>query len=217
MNVGRFGTGLIYNYASTKKVKFVLNERELKAWRKRNIFVFKKNLLPERVFVEDMSDLFGIWVSDETLDRIFATMEMCPSLIFQVLTKQSGRMVRYLTDRWGEHPPRNIWVGVSVENQKWYEERRHHLYHTPAAVRFFSFEPLLGEIVLAETKSFHWAIIGGESGKNRRPCEIAWIENIAAQCKQARIATFVKQDSALRPGQKGRIPDDIWALKEFPQ
>jgi protein gp37 len=61
-----------------------------------------------------------------------------------------------------------------------------------------------------------WCIIGGESGPHRRPCEVAWIADIVHQCQGARVPVFVKQDAAARPGQRGRIPDELW-IKEFPE
>ena len=59
-------------------------------------------------------------------------------------------------------------------------------------------------------------IAGGESGPNARPCQIEWIVDIAQQCKAAGVALFVRQDSGPKAGQQGRIPDDIWAIKEHP-
>ena len=65
-------------------------------------------------------------------------------------------------------------------------------------------------------QEIHQIIVGGESGPNRRPCEVAWITDIADQCRAAGVACFVKQDSGLRPGQQGMIPEELWARKEFP-
>ena len=63
----------------------------------------------------------------------------------------------------------------------------------------------------------HWIIVGGESGKDRRPMQLNWLEGVVAQCQAAEIPVFVKQDSALKPGQQGRIPPELWALKQFPK
>ena len=62
-----------------------------------------------------------------------------------------------------------------------------------------------------------WLILGGESGPGHRPLEIAWVDSVAAQCQAANIPLFVKQDSGYRAGQQGRIPDRLWARKEFPR
>ena len=55
------------------------------------------------------------------------------------------------------------------------------------------------------------------STRTPRPCNVAWIRSIAEQCRAAGIPCFIKQDSGPRPGQQGRIPDDLWSVKEFPQ
>jgi protein gp37 len=65
-----------------------------------------------------------------------------------------------------------------------------------------------------------WVVIGGESGYNRREAKGGTIEaitDIAQQCKAAGVPCFVKQDTALLPGQQGRLPDNLWAVKEFPK
>lgn len=131
---------------------------------------------PRRIFVNSMSDLFHEALPDETIDRVFAVMALCPQHTFQVLTKRAARMRRYMTaddgfGRWGyiEHHARklakvpngktlahyggsclpNVWLGVSTEDQATADERIPHLLATPAAKRFISAEPLLGAIDLA--------------------------------------------------------------------
>lgn len=66
-------------------------------------------------------------------------------------------------------------------------------------------------------RALDWVIVGGESGRKARPCDVAWIRSIVEQCNAAGVACFVKQDSGPRPGKQGRIPDDIWAIKEWPE
>jgi protein gp37 len=62
-----------------------------------------------------------------------------------------------------------------------------------------------------------WVIVGGESGPNRRDCGIEPLCDLATQCLAAGVPVFVKQDCALHSGEQGRIPDDVWALKQFPE
>jgi len=108
---------------------------------------------------------------------------------------------------------RNVWLGVSVEDQAAADERIPHLLATPAAVRFVSCEPLLGPVDLTGIGSFlgerlsaleesvghverprlGWVIIGGESGPGASPCDLAWIRSLVAQCRAARTPAFVKQ------------------------
>ena len=131
---------------------------------------------PRRIFVENQSDLFGEWVPDELIDRVFAVMSLCPQHIFQILTKRPERMFDYFTKfgtaslevRWaliGQHFPSiapscgpvykssglplpNVWLGVSAENQETANRRIPLLLQTPAAMRFLSAEPLLGPLDL---------------------------------------------------------------------
>jgi hypothetical protein len=115
-------------------------------------------------------------------------------------------MQRYLSWRWGSRiPSRHIHIGVSVENQKYADERIPWLLQTPAAVRFISAEPLLGPVDLSpwlpvetiggvEMEAWpNWIIVGGESGPGARPFEVAWARSIVRQCEAASVACFVKQ------------------------
>lgn len=120
--------------------------------------------------------------------------------------------------------PANVWLGVSVEDQRRADERIPALMDTPAKVRFLSVEPLLQKVNLrlndawiqfATTNS--WIIVGGESGPDRRDCGAGAIEDVCRQCKDANVPCFVKQDSHLLPGQRGRLSDEVWACKEFPK
>ncbi|MGW3135941.1 DUF5131 family protein [Streptomyces sp. NPDC001139] len=133
---------------------------------------------PARVFVNSMADLFHDSVPDLFITRVFDVMEANPQHTFQVLTKRHARMRSFVQRREAQRreyaakfddcpteamrnspaaqqararagrPPANIWLGVSVENQKWADIRIPALLETPAAVRFLSCEPLLGPIDL---------------------------------------------------------------------
>ena len=113
---------------------------------------------PRRIFVCAHGDLFHEAVPDEWIDRIFRVMSTAPRHTFQVLTKRAERMRRYLSDptvhgriRYDARPPwplPNVWLGVSVEDQRRADERIPILLDTPAAVRWASAEPLLGPIDL---------------------------------------------------------------------
>ncbi len=236
INQQRFGTGLPYNRASRDRVEVVLGERTLRAplsWRR-----------SRRVFVCSMTDLFGEWVPDGYIDRVFAVMALAPHQ-FIVLTKRPTRMREYLTnadrmyvlrsgiEEWSDEvgtlgwPLRNVWLGTSVEDQAAADTRIPELLATPAAVRWVSCEPLLGPVDLdgaggwiaglhpnGSDAGLDWVVVGGESGPGRRPCEVEWIADIVRQCDQAEVPVFVKQDSGPRPGGQGRIPAELWARKE---
>jgi len=238
-----------------------------------------------RCFIGDMTDIFGEWVPDELLDRLFTAMALRMDVTFQVLTKRPDRMraymqrlaastvepknrdwpdlfgspMLYLTELLGERrmlalcdqpdwsnawPLPNVWLGTSVENQHWANERIPQLLQTPAAVRFISAEPLLGPIdlmdlsvgsapdsldaftgetcssettcIVVEGPGLDWVIVGGESGQHARPVPVDAITSIVRQCAAAGVQAFVKQDCGSKPGLQGDIPDDIWAVKQFP-
>ena len=155
---------------------------------------------PRRIFVNSISDTFHDTVPIEWLDRIFAIMTKAPQHIFLVLTKRPHYMRDYMRSRYHFPntapqigPPRNIWLGTSVENQAARNIRQPLLQQTPAALRFLSVEPLLEEINLGNLDGISWVIVGGESGPGARPCDIGWIRSIRDQCKSVGVACFVKQ------------------------
>jgi protein gp37 len=111
---------------------------------------------PRRIFVNSMSDLFHDDVPDSFIGQVWEVMAKTPQHTYQILTKRPGRM-RSLLNRpslrdylftYGPWPLRNVWLGVSVEDQKWADVRIPLLMDTPAAVRWISAEPLLGPVDL---------------------------------------------------------------------
>ena len=177
------------------------------------------------IFPCSRSDLLHESVPIRYILEVFDVMKACPQHIFQVLTKRPERalwrlgLAEFYRERW----PENVWFGVSVENQEWADKRLPLLAQIPAKVRWISCEPLLGPIDLSRYKcckgsrrQISWCVIGGESGPNHRPMEVQWLEDIVRQCQEAGVPVWVKQASSLRPGQQGDIPDDLWALKQYP-
>lgn len=180
------------------------------------------------VFTCSWSDFF-IAEADEWRDEAWNIIRETPHLTYQILTKRPERIGGHLPadwciqDRW-----RHVWLGVSVESAK-YAWRIEKLLSVEAALHFASFEPLLGEIGniadhLPHTKpperclhrKLRWAIIGGESGKSRREMGMVAFESLLDQLRGF-VPIYVKQDSALHSGQQGRIPDDVWAMKDWPE
>lgn len=232
---------------------------------------------PQRVFVNSMSDLFHEGVPFEFIDKVFGIMACCPQHTFQILTKRPGRMLGWVTQGFehervheaakailgfhhpkrravntGDWPLRNVWLGVSCEDQLRADERIPLLLKTPAKVRFISAEPLLGPITLdrltcvqcqlsfdsrivpgrgqtcphcghEEYERLHrrwlypmyeelpldWVIVGGESGAKARLCAVDWIKHIVQQCREADVASFVKQVGT-RPCLTGPCALDEW-------
>lgn len=201
---------------------------------------------PRRVFVDSMGDLFHEDVPRGWLFHVFDVMANAKQHIFQVLTKRPENIQpklyegqpRYFSE--GDYLP-NVHLGTSVENQVMANQRIPHLLECLADVRFISFEPLLGPvdawtwlpdqdadqdtsaaaICRGELPGINWAIIGCESGHNRRPFKNEWAKDLAEQCARARVPAFVKQ---LRDDNNNvvRGPDEWsdwpeWATQDFPE
>jgi protein gp37 len=175
-----------------------------------------KRRTPTTYFVNSMSDLFHENVPDETIHYIFEVMALTQQHTYQVLTKRSARMRAFLTsiqDRpdaflW---PLPNVWLGVSIERQKEYDLRAPDLRETPAAVRFFSMEPLLGPIVAPWLGD--WVIVGGESGPGARPMHPDWARSLRDQCAAAGVPFFFKQWGAWKDGSDF-APDAMSVLSD---
>ncbi len=162
---------------------------------------------PRTIFVNSMSDLFHKDVPLDYIQQVFATMEQADWHTFQVLTKRADR----LEELAGELPwPKNVWMGVSVENAD-YTWRIEHLQRVPAQVRFLSVEPLLGPIPELPLKGIHWVIVGGESGPGARPMDPAWVTDLRDQCVAARVPFFFKQWGGVNKSRTGReLEGRVW-------
>lgn len=182
---------------------------------------------PTMWFVNSMSDLFHENVRTDWIVDVFSVMAKCPQHTFQILTKRPGFMQAFVLDRevrlevahranariaW---PLPNVWLGTSTERQKEADERIPFLLDTPAAVRFISAEPLLGQIDLEEASArapdeIDWVIVGGESGRGHRDMDPAWAKSLIDQCVGAGVAVFMKQMAGKKP-----IPPEL-AIRQYP-
>ncbi len=154
---------------------------------------------PRMVFVDSMSDLFHEDVPSAFILSVFLTMQQCPQHTFQVLTKRAAGMRDFVAAwlRTGHKILPNVWLGVSVEDDS-VRDRLSHLYATPAAVHFCSYEPALDWMTLYEpdVENLDWLIIGGESGPSARPFDLSWARHLVFNAKldaSKTIAVFVKQ------------------------
>lgn len=232
----RLGTGLLFKPGHRKDVEMFLDEKMLTQplrWQR-----------PRMIFVCSMTDLFADFVPDEWLDQVFAVMALAPQHVFQVLTKRIDRMWGYIRSKkrkapeWVSLPeiggkvllpyeggvPTNVWIGVSVEDQRRADERIPALLDTPAAVRWISAEPLLGPVDLTNiwpdgtasmdalvgrashslgmverTACLDWVVAGGESGPGARPMHPSWARDLRDQCAATGVAFHFKQWGAWSP------------------
>ena len=203
-------------------------------WEKpRRIFVCNESdLFHEAVPVRFAAEVFNTMASDRLRCRkkeCEHDEEECyqdPGHTYQILTKRAERMLELLRPggkleddvfsywpgdspisiamEYGDWPLLNVWLGVSVEDQKTADERIPLLLQTPAAVRFVSYEPALVPVDFApwllangnstgDRKGLDWIIAGGESGPNARPCEVRWIRAVRDHCQAAGVPFFFKQ------------------------
>ena len=144
---------------------------------------------PRRVFVNSMSDLFHSDVPAEFIADVWDVMRATPRHTYQILTKRPDRMAE-ITPALPVLP--NVWLGTSVEDSR-VLGRLDDLRRVPSAVRFVSFEPLIGSVASGDLSGIHWAIVGGESGPNSRPMDPLWVNEIERMCRRADAAFFFKQ------------------------
>ena len=149
-----------------------------------------KRKKPTVYFVNSMSDIFHEKMPDEYIDKIFNIIEQTPRHTYQILTKRADRMFQYLSQR---EIPKNIWLGVTVDNRKEGLPRIDKLRNLQATVTFLSIEPLLEDLGKMNLKNIDWVIVGGESGNKARPMDKEWVVNIKQQCEAEGIAFFFKQ------------------------
>lgn len=173
---------------------------------------------PRRIFVNSMSDTWHKDFLYEQIADVVETTMAAPQHTYLFLTKRAtgsrefwGKFYRQYNKAeldaetmddcagrthkaWPLAPFRNVWMGISAEDQQRFDARIEDLRGTPAAVRWLSLEPLLGPIDLAgRLDGIHWVVVGGESGPEARPCNVQWIRDIVRQCRAAGVPVFVKQ------------------------
>ena len=176
---------------------------------------------PRRVFVNSMADLFHPEVPFDFIYDTFSVMRDSAGQyghVFQVLTKRPGRAVGWWEEyksRFPEGWPDNVWIGTSVESQK-YAPRLTVLGRLPAKVRFVSAEPLLERVDLTEwleDGTLQWVIAGGESGPKARPMDLEWARVLQEQSERAGVAFFLKQLGGVRNkrgGDAACIDGQVW-------
>lgn len=179
-----------------------------------------------KVFCASMADLFedrrdlDVWRS-----KLFEIIMKTPNLIYQLLTKRADRILGLVPSEWNEKGwPSNVWMGVTAENQRRWEERVPLLKGTGAKVKWVSAEPLLSDIV-DDYKGVDWVVVGGESGSSRM-MESSWVNNVLVRCTSAGTKFFFKQKGDMlsaKMGCKNKAGKDpsewpLWMrVQEFPE
>jgi protein gp37 len=173
---------------------------------------------PRMIFVNSMSDLFHKEIPRAHVTAVFDTMETADWHIYQVLTKRSSLMQKFINERYAKSiAPAHMWFGVSIENAQ-ATSRIAHLQRTRAAVRFLSIEPLIGPVGRLRLDGIHWVIVGGESGHGARPMKPEWAIDVRNQCVDAHVSFFFKQWGGRSPKTGGRLLEGKeWSQFPTPQ
>jgi protein gp37 len=146
-----------------------------------------------RVFCASLADVFDNQVDPTWREELFALIRECRRLEWLVLTKRPQNILKMLPSDWADGY-RNVWLGVTAENQEWFDRRWKHLQNIPALVKFISYEPAIGPLRLPRHGPYpDWLISGGESGGGARPMDPQWVRDIIADCRRRGVAPFHKQ------------------------
>lgn len=181
-------------------------------------FQWKK---PQKIFINSMGDFFAHDVKPNWIDAVLDVVAATPHHSYQILTKRAHLIEEKLYDCSTQWPVRhlgggdflpNLWLGVTVENAK-HKDRIDILREIPAAVRFISFEPLLGDVGELDLTGIHWVIVGGETGPGARLMQSKWAYNIYDYCHLDKVPFFFKKWGSARC----ELPSFINDIRKFPQ
>jgi protein gp37 len=157
---------------------------------------------PKRIFTNSMTDLFHIRVPDRIRREVFEIIDRCPHHVFQMLSKRPENYAPMLAAIGRKRVPNNLWLGCTVEGggdiidphtKRPVTDRMDMLREIDANVRWISFEPLISRVGDVDLTGIHWAVIGGESGRDARRIEPDWVNELIATCREQQVAVFFKQ------------------------
>jgi protein gp37 len=146
----------------------------------------------QRVFCASLSDVFDNQAPQGWRDDLFALIRACPDLDWQILTKRPQNIARMLPADWG-NGYENIWLGVTAEDQHYFDQRWPILRQIPAKIRFLSYEPALGPLRITPELRPDWIIVGGESGGSARTMNPQWARDLRTDCRDLDVPFFLKQ------------------------
>lgn len=184
---------------------------------------FIKTVKP-KVFCGSMCDIFDNSVPFAWRLHLFTLIQNTPYLDWLLLTKRIGNSQKMLDDimRFNKinEPLDNVWLGITICNQKEADRDIPKLLNIPVTKRFLSIEPMLGAIdISAYIKNIDWVIVGGESGRKARPMHPDWVRGVRDQCREACIPFFFKQWGEWLDRddihKRGMIPHYETAVHEF--
>jgi protein gp37 len=151
-----------------------------------------------RVFCASLADVFDNQAPSAWRDDLFALIRECRRLDWLMLTKRPENILKMLPSDWGGGY-RNVWLGVTTEDQRWFDRRWKHLQNIPAATKFISYEPAIGPLRLPKQGPFpDWLISGGESGGGARPLRPWWVRDVIADCRLRGVLRFTSSGDRMQ-------------------
>ena len=147
----------------------------------------------QRVFCASMADVFDNQAPSDWRADLFAFILECRRLDWLLLTKRPQNIAKMLPNDW-QDGYRNVWLGITAEDQERFDQRWKHLKAIPAAIKFVSYEPAIGPLRLPNDGPLpNWLISGGESGPGARRTKPRWVRDIISECRRMDVVPFHKQ------------------------
>jgi protein gp37 len=172
-----------------------------------------KTVARHRVFCASLADWLDNKVPQQWRFDLAQVIKDTPHLDWLLLTKRIENFADL--NPWDSNLPKNVWIGITAEDQKNFDRRWEILKHIPAVVRFISYEPAIGQIANIfdrhRTATPDWIIMGGESGNHTRMMEPGWAYEMKRLCAEYEVPFFLKQMT-----DKAPIPADL-LVRQFPQ
>jgi len=181
---------------------------------------------PKKIFICSMGDLFHESIPFDWIHKIMEVIMRCPQHTFQILTKRPERMKEYFS-HFAANRFKNVWIGVTAENQEMADLRIPILLSIPCIVHFVSIEPMLGHVDLnlwfysgylepPYNDIIDWVICGGETGPKARKLEGGWIDSLKCQCIKFGVPLFFKSWGSYYKKVDHSLIEGV-EYKEFPE
>ncbi|MGG2044057.1 phage Gp37/Gp68 family protein [Burkholderia gladioli] len=210
----RFGGGTAVNWGpgAPRRRTSAANWREPVRWNARHEEFFAAHGRRQRVFCASLADVFDNAVDPAWRVDLFRLIADTPNLDWLLLTKRIGNVMsmvsasaQYQFDLERVEKPSlhdNVWIGATITSRPEMLRDAEKLLAVPARVRFWSVEPMLGDLGEIPTELMpDWIICGGESGADARPMHPDWARDLRDQCADAGVPFLFKQWGEWAPGE----------------
>ena len=190
-----------YRLDAPKATRHFTEQEISRKSQERRLDVAQGKLWAKNVFVCSMADLFGKWVPDDWIMRVFESVIKYDSWNYLFLTKYPQRL-QMIGEKLGGRFPDNCWVGTTVDEQKRVKIAQDAFADIKATVKWLSLEPLLTQLQFTDLGMFDMVAIGGQSANSQVPAfqpKWEWVEGILWQARQSGTAVYFKENLTCRP------------------